>query len=195
MRRFANIPPTAFPLQAPAAARRRRSCNGSHPCTESRAQSPRAVIQPLSQGGDTGSSSVGTAQETCPSEKVRLHFLVTASLPFSTGSAPICPMLNARIVHETAIPEPSSTHQLRYQQAGFCRGHSRYLRRSRETIFGLVFCLTAYDRGLQPLADLACHVCVMKTAVMQDYRTVRTLWLRAHTASRRDAARVEPGRA
>jgi hypothetical protein len=25
-------------------------------------------------------------------------------------------MLNARIVHETAIPEPSSTHQLRYQQ-------------------------------------------------------------------------------
>jgi hypothetical protein len=39
--------------------------------------------------------------------------LVTASLPFGTGSAPICPMLNARIVHETAIPEPSRTHQLR----------------------------------------------------------------------------------
>jgi hypothetical protein len=63
----------------------------------------------------------------------------------------------------------------------------------QEPISELVFCLTAYDRGLQPLADLACHVRVMKTAVMQDYRTVCTPWLRAHRASRRDAARVDLG--
>jgi hypothetical protein len=77
--------------------------------------------------------------------------------------------------------------------AGFCRGHSRYLRTSLESTFELVFCLTVYDRGLQPLADLACHVCVMKTAVIEDCRTVCTPSLRTRRASRRDAARVEPG--
>jgi hypothetical protein len=32
---------------------------------------------------------------------------------------------------------------------------------SPETISELLSCLTTYDRGLQPLADLACHVCVI----------------------------------
>ena len=43
-----------------SAAGVRRSCNGSRPCTESAAQSPRAVIQPPAQGGDTGSNLVGS---------------------------------------------------------------------------------------------------------------------------------------
>ena len=71
--------------------------NGSSGSIESPAHRSAAVIQPHSQGGDTGSNPGGAAQETCPSEQVRSHFPVASSSPFSTGSVPFCPMLNARI--------------------------------------------------------------------------------------------------
>jgi hypothetical protein len=71
------------------------------------------------------------------------------------------------------MPEASRTHQLLYQQTQ--GGVLSYLFSLPAGIAGttseLVVCLTTYDRGLQPLADLASHVCVMKTTVMHDRRT------------------------
>jgi len=50
---------------------------------------------------------------------------------------------------------------------GVLSAQSRCLQSSLETASEMVICLTDIDRGLQPLADLACHVCVMNTGVMQ----------------------------
>jgi hypothetical protein len=76
-------------------------------------------------------------------------------------------------VHETAMPEASRTHQLLYQQTqGGVLSYPFSLPAGiAGTTSELVVCLTTYDRGLQPLADLASHVCVMKTTVMHDRRT------------------------
>ena len=100
-------------------------------------------------------------------------------------------MLNARMVHETAMPEASRTDQLLYQQTqGGVLSYPFSLPAGiAGTTSELVFCLTTYDRGLKPLAALASHVCVMKTTVMHDRRLLYSL-----TPSPAEGpARVEPG--
>jgi hypothetical protein len=57
------------------------------------------------------------------------------------------------------MPEASRTHQLLYQQTqGGVLSYPFSLPAGiAGTTSELVVCLTAYDRGLQPLADLASH--------------------------------------
>ena len=71
------------------------------------------------------------------------------------------------------MPEPSRSHQLIYQQThgGVLSYPFSLPAGPPEPLRNRSFCITAYDRVLLPLADLASHVCVMSTTVMHDRRT------------------------